>query len=167
MSLVGYSPKGHKRPFDWATEHKPWAHSNEWVTSLSCVRLFLTPWTVACWDSLSMEFFRQEYCSGLPFPSPGHLPHPGIKYRSPLRADSLPSEPSGTTSNLPWFMDLTFQVPMQHCSLQHQIYLSPDISTAEYRFCFSPVTTFLLESEVKVKSLRHVWLFLTQWTVAC
>ena len=41
-----------------------------------------------------MEFSRQEYWSGLPFPSPGDLPHPGIKYGSPtLQADSLPSEP--------------------------------------------------------------------------
>ena len=45
---------------------------------------------------LSMEFSRQEYWSGLPFPSPGDLPHPGIKPGSPaLRGDSLPSEPPG------------------------------------------------------------------------
>ena len=45
---------------------------------------------------LSMEFFRQEYCSGLPFPSPGDLPDPGIEPVSPaLQADSLPSEPLG------------------------------------------------------------------------
>ena len=45
---------------------------------------------------LSMEFSRQEYWSGLPFPSPGHLPGPGIEPRSPvLQADSLPSEPPG------------------------------------------------------------------------
>jgi len=41
-----------------------------------------------------MEFSRQEYWSGLPFPSPGDLPDPGIEPRSPaVRADSLPSEP--------------------------------------------------------------------------
>ena len=46
--------------------------------------------------SLSMEFSRQEYWSGLPFPSPGDLPDPGIKPRSPaLQAASLPSEPAG------------------------------------------------------------------------
>ena len=45
---------------------------------------------------LSMEFSRQEYWSGLPFPSPGDLPDPGIEPRSPaLQADSLPSEPLG------------------------------------------------------------------------
>ena len=43
---------------------------------------------------LSMESSRQEYWSGLPFPSPGDLPNPGIKTGSPiLHADSLPSEP--------------------------------------------------------------------------
>ena len=45
---------------------------------------------------LSMKFSRQEYWSGLPFPSPGNLPNPGIKPKSPaLQADSLPSEPPG------------------------------------------------------------------------
>ena len=38
-----------------------------------------TPWTVACQAPLSVGFSRQEYCSGLPFPSPGDLPNPGIK----------------------------------------------------------------------------------------
>ena len=62
--------------------------------SLSCVRLFVTPWTVAHQTSPSMEFFSQEYWSGLPFPSPGGLPNPGIEPRSPtLQADALPSEP--------------------------------------------------------------------------
>ena len=48
------------------------------VKSLSCVRLFVTPWTVAYQAPLSIEFSRQEYWSGLPFPSPGDLPNPGI-----------------------------------------------------------------------------------------
>ena len=61
---------------------------------LSCVRLSATPWTVACHAPLSMEFSRQEYWSGLPFPSPGDLPNPGTELRSPaLQVDSLPSEP--------------------------------------------------------------------------
>ena len=65
------------------------------VKSLSCVRLFATPWTAAKQAPPSMGFSRQEYWSGLPFPSPGDLPKPGIKPRSPaLQTDALPSEPS-------------------------------------------------------------------------
>ena len=45
---------------------------------LSCVRLFVTPWAVACQAPLSMGFSRQEYLSGLPFPSPGDLSNPGL-----------------------------------------------------------------------------------------
>ena len=66
------------------------------VKSLSRVRLFGTPWTVAHQAPLSMGFSRQEYWSGLPFPSPGDLPKPGIKPRSPaLQADALTSESPG------------------------------------------------------------------------
>ena len=66
------------------------------VKSLSCVRLFATPWTVAHQAPLSIGFSRQEYWSGLPFPSPEDLPVPGIEPRSPsLQADALTSEPLG------------------------------------------------------------------------
>ena len=58
--------------------------------------LFVTPQTVMHQASLSTEFSRQECWSGLPFPSPGDLPNPGIKPESPaLQADTLPSEPPG------------------------------------------------------------------------
>ena len=53
------------------------------VKSLSRVRLFASPWTVAYQDPPSMGFSRQEYWSGLPFPSPGDLPDPGIEPGSP------------------------------------------------------------------------------------
>ena len=53
------------------------------VKSLSHVRLFATPWTVAYQAPPSMGFSRQEYWSGLPFPSPGYLPDPGIELASP------------------------------------------------------------------------------------
>ena len=60
---------------------------------LSNVQLFATPWTVACQAPLSMEFSRQEYWSGLPFPSPRDFPDPEIELRSPvLQEDSLPPE---------------------------------------------------------------------------
>ena len=53
------------------------------VKSLSRVQLFVTPWTIAYQASPFMGFSRQEYWSGLPFPSPGDLPHPGIELGSP------------------------------------------------------------------------------------
>ena len=56
----------------------------------------ISPWTVAHQAPLSMGFSRPEYWSGLPFPSPGHLPNSGIEPGSPeLQADSLLSEPPG------------------------------------------------------------------------
>ena len=83
------------------------AHGKEWKwKSLSSVRLFVIPWTTAHQAPLSMEFSRQEYWSGLPFPSPGDLLNPGIKPRFPtLQADSLPSEPPGkhTAKMLKWY----------------------------------------------------------------
>ena len=64
------------------------------MCALSCVRLSATPWTVARQAPLSMGSPRQEYCSGLPFPSPGDLLHPGIEPVSlaclALAGDSLP-----------------------------------------------------------------------------
>ena len=54
---------------------------------LSHVQLFVTPWIVAIQAPLSMEFSRQKYWSGLPFPSPEDLPDPGIKPMSPASSD--------------------------------------------------------------------------------
>ena len=66
------------------------------VKLLSFDRLFMTPWTAGYQAPPSMGFSRQEYWSGVPFPSPGDLPNPGIEPRSPtLQADALPSEPTG------------------------------------------------------------------------
>ena len=60
------------------------------LKSLSCVRLFVTPWTVVCQVPPFMGFSRQEYWSRLPFPSPG------IEPKSPtLQIDAFPSEPPG------------------------------------------------------------------------
>ena len=69
------------------------------VKSLSRVLLFATPWTVTYQAPPTTKFSRQESWSGLPFPSPGDLPDPGIEPRSPaLQADALPSEPPGKPS---------------------------------------------------------------------
>ena len=62
------------------------------LVAKSCPTL-VTPWTVAHQAPLSMGFSRQEYQSGLPFPSPGDLPDPGVEPGSPtLQADSLLTE---------------------------------------------------------------------------
>ena len=62
------------------------------VMSLSPCQLLVIPWTVAYQAPSPMEFFKQEYWSGLPFPSPGDIPNPGIEPGSPtLQADTLPS----------------------------------------------------------------------------
>ena len=64
---------------------------------------FLTPWTVVQQAPLSMVFVRQEYWNGLPFPSPGDLPDPGIKPMSPgLQVDSLPLSHLGSPRSSLW-----------------------------------------------------------------
>ena len=74
------------------------------VKSLSHILLFETLWTVAYQAPPSMGFSRQEYWSGLPFPSPGDLPDPGIEPGSPaLRAEALISEPPGK----PWMVNFS------------------------------------------------------------
>ena len=70
------------------------------LVAKSCLTL-VTPWTVACQAPLSMGFSRQEYWSGLPFPSPGDLPDPGIEPASPaLQADSYQLSYEGSPSSV-------------------------------------------------------------------
>ena len=90
-----------KIPLPW-----PWKFVKVKVTSLSPVRLFASPWTVAHQAPPSIGFSRQEYWSGLLFPSPGDLPDPGIEPGSPvLQADALTSEPPGKpTLTLGWWL---------------------------------------------------------------
>ena len=72
------------------------------VKSLSHAQLFATPWTVAYQVPPSKGFSRPEYWRGLPFPSPGDLPDPGIEPGSPaLSADALPCKPPGEVSREP------------------------------------------------------------------
>ena len=105
---------------------------------LSHVRLFATPWTVACQAPLSMGFSRQEYWSVYPFPSPGALPDPGMDPRSPaLQADSLPPALSGKPSGLPYCPSISRHL---HCTSEppasHPLHLlgvsSQPISSFEF-----------------------------------
>ena len=67
----------------WQVGSLPLAPLRKPAQLLSHVQLFVTPWSLACQAPLSMGLSRQEYWSGLPFPTPGDLPNPGIELRSP------------------------------------------------------------------------------------
>ena len=83
------------------------------MKSLSHVRLFVTSWTEAYQAPPSMEFSKQEYWSGLPFPSPGDIPKPGMEPgSSTLQADALPSEPPGKPHKV---KAMVFPVVMYGC----------------------------------------------------
>ena len=80
----------------------------------SCPTL-MDSWTAAHQAPPSMEFSRQEYWSGLPFPSPGDIPDPQIEPRSPaVQADALLSEPPGKLSQK-YLMDIGVTSPFFEC----------------------------------------------------
>ena len=86
--------------------HRP-IHYGGGLVAKSCLTL-ATPWTLAQQAPLSMGFPKQEYCSGLPFPSPRDLPDPGAEPGSlALQADSLPTEPQGSPYPLPFNLHST------------------------------------------------------------
>ena len=109
------------------------------MKSLSRIRLLATPWTAAYQVPLPMGFSRQGYWSGLPFPSPGDLPDPGIEPGSPaLEADALTSEPPGkpTFGIYPvWPLLPTFTLPlvlpiiMVHVNLSSCLLTDAPVST--------------------------------------
>ena len=108
-----------------------------WV---SRVWLFVTPWTVAHQAPLSVGFSRQEYWSGQPFPSLGHLPNPGIKPGSPtLQVDSFPSGPTGKP------IKNTLILPVRLCSSSQN---SENINHQE--------ETWLTERKLRHSSCRAV-----------
>ena len=89
------------------------------MKSLSRVRLFATPWTVAHQAPSPMEFSRQEYWSGLPYPSPGNLPDPGIEPRSPaLQADSLHLSHQGSSQCQDMTLQINYVFAKAFCALQ-------------------------------------------------
>ena len=97
MQIYLLKPQKVKVPNKWK-EQFLW-FSNKKVKLFSRVQLFATLWIVTHQAPLSVGFSRQEYWSGLPFPSPGDLSNPGIEPRSPtLQADALTSEPPGKST---------------------------------------------------------------------
>ena len=102
------------------------------VKSFSRVRLFATPWPVAYQVPPSMGFSRQEYWNGLPFPSPGDLPDPGIEPRSPtFQAEALTSEPPGKPTSS--HSDRREMVP--HCDF--------DLNFSDNEWCWSSFHVFV------------------------
>ena len=102
--VISFSWWWHQQP----RNYKKLCCSDLWseVKSLSHVRLFATPWTVAYQASPSMGFSRQEYWSGLLFPSPGDLPDPGIEHRFPaLQADALMFRSKYIIQSFTWVTD--------------------------------------------------------------
>ena len=86
----------------------------------------MTPLPIAHQALLSMEFSRQEYWSGLPFPSPGDLPNPEIECWSPaLKADSLPSVPPGKPCARVVYADCSYLLKCE-----------PILCYLEYRYLF-------------------------------
>ena len=105
----------------------------------------MTPWTGARQAFLSMGFSRQEYWSGLPFPSPGDLADPGIEPGSrALKAVSLPLEPPGKLSGKHWFLSVVsgFTHPSFHLNIP---------PTA------SPSSKFPLAINLKVNLIKFVF----------
>ena len=103
---------------------------------LSHVQLFATPWTTACQAPLSMGFFRQKYWIGLPFPSPGDLPNPGIEPRSPaLQADSLPLSHQGScAASLPPKISKRLEIQKLHLPLSIDIHIPGVIQVLPTRY---------------------------------
>ena len=141
---------------------------------LSRIRLFVTPWTVAHQASLSMEFCRQEYWSGLPIPPPAALPDPGIEPRSPvLQADSLPFEPPGkpiilssTMCKLSYLKSGVSVTPAGVSSTHRIIQLWPSLCRHVIARPFSDSIPFLQNSQSCTTALFPLgicWLGLKVW----
>ena len=114
------------------------------VKLLSCVQLFATPRTITYQDPLYMRFYRQEYWSGLPFPSPGDLPNPGIKARSPaLQADSSLSETPGKPPSIIQRETTKYYSPLgwrrKKIPLPHEKILSQSLNFSKFLI---PTTNF-------------------------
>ena len=114
----------------------------------------VTPWTIAGQPPVSLGFPRQEYYSGVPFPSPGDLPDPGIEPVSPALAGKL------LTIEPP-------EKPKKVFSETQNSYKNSDLSLKEKKK--KSLSGFLVHPKwfsvfVVVQSLSHIWLFATPWT---
>ena len=129
--------------------------------SLSPVQLFTTPWIKDHQAPLSMEFSRQEYWSGLPFPSPGDLPNPWIEPWYPtLQTGSLPSEPPGKpkigkNSLSVWALQkFIFQLERKACPFKKTTSKTMEMHHSSYEKLYTTTEEALftgLEEQAKLK----------------
>ena len=102
------------------------------VQLLGHVQLFATPWTVAHQAPLSMGFFRQEYWSGFPFPSPGDLPDPGVESTSPVSAGGFfTTVPPGKSSIYIQFSSVAQSCPTLCNAMNHSSQASLSITNSQ------------------------------------
>ena len=113
------------------------------LSHFSRVRLFATPWTAAYQAPPSVGFSRQEYCSGVPFPSPRDLPNPGIEPRSPAwQAGALPSEPPEKIHSL--LSPISSHFPCGSLCLKYRRpEFSPWVGKISWRRKWQPTRVFL------------------------
>ena len=132
---------------------------------LSRVQLFATPWTVAHKAPLSMEFSRQEYWSGLPFPSPGNLPDPGIKPMSrashALAGGFFTTEPPGKPQEY-WNRQ-----PFPYSGIFLTQGSTPGLPHCRWiLYCLSHQGSLISHIQVSVKYLCSHGATLPNWTVS-
>ena len=153
-------------------EEKTQCKRNKWseVKPLSRVWLLVAPWTVAHQASPSMGFSRQEYWSGLPFPSSGDLPDPGINPGSlALQADALPSEPPGKQGNRTRnyingrsTLNIILTIPRmvektQHVKWSHKYTKKTKIKLLEMKTTMSDVKIYKMEWTVEWTLQKKWW----------
>ena len=135
------------------------------VKSLNCVWLFETPWTVAYQAPPSMGFSRQEYWSGLPFPSPGDLPDPGIEPRSPaFQADAgRPVNLWATQTHRLYIYELIYNIKKKRFRFWfwfwNQLFVTWDLFLDSHQANWSSVLSFFSGSPViaQPELSRSVW----------
>ena len=122
------------------SQHDTWLCACVCARSLNCVRLFATPWIVACQAPLSMGFSRQESWSELPFHSPGDLPHPGIEPPSLLSPASAGRFFTTSTTGKPntKYKFLFFKKVPENVFLVSHFYSNGGLETLTSSFSASP-----------------------------
>ena len=147
------------------------------MCSFSVVQLFVTSWTVACQASLSIGLSREEYCSGLPFPSPGDLPNPWIKpmfvscigrqilYHWATREACFTSKLLESKQTLLRSWDVSFKCKNDGVSLPPQTFKTTQVQN-KIHTSFTTVSEALscsqsvMDSQAETRKVVHCWVIL-------